>query len=96
MNTLSDTDGGRARPAGWPMYVATVVGLIVCILSMHMLPTWHSMISITQETGEPLPAVFFLGLGGTLVVGFAAFAFLAWALVSRSRLSFPPKQAGEE
>ena len=56
----------------------------------------QELATIAQETGEPLPAVFFLGVVGSISVVLAAVAFLARALLTRCRLSFPPKREGKD
>ena len=60
MNTLSDTDEGRARPSVWPLYVAAAVLLIsgawtvyssIDILGMYMLVAVWGLIGLLAAFG---------------------------------------------
>ena len=62
MNTLSETDEGKASPSVWPVYVAAGVVLIVGLSGLAMISTWHSMLSRAEEAGVVMPAAFGLTL----------------------------------
>jgi len=73
MNTLSDTDEGKARPSIWPVYVWAVVLAIVVLLWRDMMlslePVEYADCDGTEKCiywllmFSPLPSVVWIGMG---------------------------------
>jgi len=80
MNTLSDTDEGRARPSVWPVYLAAVV---VVIVGLMLLPQCLVLTEMEQSEREALLYIPFLagtafGLFG-VVTGVGMILLRPWA-----------------
>ena len=69
MNTLSDTDEGRARPSVWPVYVAAVVILVVGLGLLYPVVDYLSFMVVSEgslgnfETSYLMPVLLYSSIG---------------------------------